>query len=319
MANQKQHGGDWIDKIQAHNRNVSLERQAQAAEEKARQAKLDRLDHEEHRRRMEKNAEKRAADEAARLQLARDEKKRKDIAQHENTRIYTLSRRLKEIKKAPTLGQRFLLIMELQKEAEAIDLDSVLDIAYKDRFSETEDALQVARDGLYTECGDNAVYLKAYETAMQESQKEISSLSEIKSFGAVTQAIKVYPELLTAAAEDYKKRVNDFSGRASKAKSIFETLKSKSPESCHNELRKVIASDWIIPISVFFEKDYDSLETVSIDNENLSFIQEAMMGFILDDDSIPSVELQPLFDFLAERSSNEKIVVETYRREKVLE
>ena len=318
MANKKQYGGDWIDKWQAHNRNVSLERQAQAAEEKARQAKLDRLDHEEHRRRMEKIEEKRASDEAARLQLAKDERDKKEKAKHENARIYNLYRRLKEIKEASTPGLKFLLISELQKEAETIDFDAVIDISYKDRFYKTVDALKVALDNLYKECGDNAAYLKAYEAAMQESQKEISSLSEIKSFEDVAQAVKVYPELLTVAAEDYKKRVNDFFGRASKAKSIFETLKSKSPESCQNELRKAIASNYIIPISVFFEKDYDSLETVSTDNENLSFIQEALMGFILDD-SIPSEELQPLFDFIAERSSTKKIVVETYRREKAQE
>ena len=41
----KQHGGDWIDKLQAHNRNVYLERQAE-------QAKLDRQQNEEHRRQL---------------------------------------------------------------------------------------------------------------------------------------------------------------------------------------------------------------------------------------------------------------------------
>ena len=87
---------------------------------------------------------------------------------------------------------------------------------------------------------------------------------------------------------------------------------------CYDIIKKAIASDCDIPISIFSEKDYDSLETVSIENVNLTFVQEAMMGVILDD-SIPSEGLQPLFDFLAEQSSTEKIVVEAYRREKALE
>ena len=206
--------------------------------------------------------------------------------------------------------------MELQKEARTIDLDAVLDIAYKDRFSETGEALQVALDDLYTECGNNAVYLKAYETAIiQESKKEISSLSEVNSFEDVDTAIKIFPELLTKAAEDYKKHINDFSERASKAKSIFELLKSESPKECYNILKEAIASKCNIPISIFSEKDYDSFETVSIENENLTFIKEAMMEVALDD-SIPSEELQPLFDLIAEKSSIERLVIDAFRREK---
>lgn len=318
MAEKKQHGGDWFDKLQAHNRNVSLERQARAAEETARQAEIDRRQNEEHRRRIEEIEEKRAADEAARLQLAKDEREKKEKAKNENARIYNIFRRLKEIKDASTAGQKYMLILELQREVDTIDFDAVLDLSYKDRFCKTVDALKTALDELYAECGSNAVYLKAYEAVMKKHEEEISSLSEIKSFENVAAAIKIFPELLTPAVDDYRKRINDFSGRASKAKSIFEILKSQSPESCRNRLKKAIASRYDIPVSIFSEKDYDSLETVSTENEDLTFAKEVMMGVILDD-SIPSEELQPLFDFLAERSSSEPILIETYRRNKALE
>ena len=85
MAEKKQHGGDWFDKIQAHNRNVALDRQARAAEETARQAEIDRRQNEQHRRRLEELEEKRATDEAARLRLVQDEQEKKEIAKYENT------------------------------------------------------------------------------------------------------------------------------------------------------------------------------------------------------------------------------------------
>ena len=307
----KQHGGDWIDKLQAHNRNVYLERQAE-------QAKLDRQQNEEHRRQLREIEQKKADDEAARLQLAREERAQQDRAKHENERIYNLARRLKELKNAETMGKRFLLICELQKEAQSIDLNAVLDLAYKDRFSETEDAIDAALSDLYAECGDNAVYLKAYAAVMKNPPKIISSLSEIDIFSRILEAEKLFPELLTANASKYTELVNNFQQCASKAKSIFEILKAKSPEQCHDKLKKAIAAKTGVPESIFSEKGYDLLETVSTENENLIFIKEAMLGIILDD-SIPSEAMQPLFDFLAERSSTEKIVVETYRRDKALE
>ena len=318
MAEKKQHGGDWFDKIQAHNRNVALDRQARAAEETARQAEIDRRQNEQHRRRLEELEEKRATDEAARLRLVQDEQEKKEIAKYENTKIYNLFRRLKEIEVASTLGQKYLLIRELKNEAEAIDLEAVLDISYKDRFFETIDALKIALDKLYAECGKNATFFKEYEAVMEKSKDEISSLSEIRSFENVVESLKIFPELFTPAFDAYRKRINVFSERASKAKSFFEILKSKSPELCHDRLKEAIASKYNIPTSIFSEEDYDSLETLSVENENLEFVKEAMMEVVLDD-SIPSEELQPLFDFLAEQSSTTKIVIETYRREKALE
>lgn len=317
MSNKKQHGGDWIDKIQAHNRNVYLESQAEAAKEKARQAKLDRLQNEEHRRQMREIEQKKADDEAARLQLAREERVQKDRAKHENEKIYNLSRRLKELKDAETTGKKFLLICELQKEAQSIDLNAVLDLAYKDRFSETEDAIDTALSDLFAECGDNAVYLKAYAAAMKNSSV-ISSLYEIEKISRVLEAEKLFPELLTENARKYNELVNNFRQCASKAKSIFEILKTKTPELCHDKLKEVIAAKACVPDSIFTEEGYDSLEIVPTENEDLIFVKEGMLRIILDD-PIPSEELQPLFDFLAERSSTEKIVVETYRREKALE
>ncbi|MBR1965141.1 MAG: hypothetical protein IKA22_00860 [Lentisphaeria bacterium] len=318
MAEKKQHGGDWFDKIQAHNRNVALDRQARAAEETARQAEIDRRQNEQHRRRLEELEEKRATDEAARLRLVQDEQEKKEIAKYENTKIYNLFRRLKEIEVASTPGQKYLLIRELKNEAEAIDLEAVLDISYKDRFFETIDALKIALDKLYAECGKNATFFKEYEAVMEKSKDEISSLSEIRSFENVVESLKIFPELLTPVFDDYRKRINVFLERASKAKSFFEIFKSKSPELCHDRLKGAIASKYNIPTSIFSEEDYDSLETLSIENENLEFVKEAMMEVVLDD-SIPSEELQPLFDFLAEQSSTTKIVIETYRREKALE
>lgn len=308
---EEQHGGDWFDKLQAHNRNVYLERQAE-------QARLDRQQNEEHRRQLREIEQKKADDEAARLQLAREERAQQDRARHENEKIYNLSRRLTELKNAGTTGEKFLLICELQKEAKSIDLNAVLDLAYKDRFSETEDALDTALSDLYAGCGNNAVYLKAYAAVMKNPPKIISSLSEIEISSRILETEKLFPELLTANASKYTELVNNFRQCASKAKSIFEILKAISPELCHDKLKNAIAAKTGVPESIFSEEGYDLLETVSTENENLIFVKEAMLGIILDD-SIPSEGLQPLFDFLAERSSTEKIVVETYRREKALE
>ena len=320
----KQHGGDWLDKIQAHNRNVYLEAQAKhSAErakyerERARQAQLEREEKEAHNAAMRKIAQQKADAEEARLQIAREERARKEREKQEIGKIHALSRRVKEIDGASDVIKKFMLVIELQTEAGWIDLDSVLDLAYKDRFCETMDIIETALSSLYEEAGKDAVYLKAYATAIKKAaDTEIHSLADTHKFKRAMEAEKRFPELASPELKKYQHEVEKFLKRATAAKSDFAFFQDKMPPEHHDLLKKFIAQKNDLSIDIFSDPEYESLNIGPLTDEDFSAMSNMLKQYLDQqflDDAIPTEALQPLCDFFAENGLLDKINLEEYR------
>ena len=310
----QQHGGDWLDKIQAHNRNVYLEEQAKNSakraeyeKERARQARLEREETAAHNAEMRKIARQKADAEEARLQIAREERARKEREKQEIGKIHALSRRVKEIDGASDVIKKFMLIIELQKEAAWIDLDSVLDLAYKDRFCETVDIIEAALSSLYEEVGKDAVYLKAYAAAIKKAaDTEIHSLADTHKFKRAIEAEKRYPELASTELKKYQHDAEKFLKRATAAKSDFAFFQDKVPPQHHDILKKFIAQKNEIPVAIFSDPEYGSLDSAPLAKEDFSAILDILKQHFLDD-AIPAEALQSLCDFFTENGFLDKI------------
>ena len=145
----KSNGGDWIDKLQQHNRNVALQQQADAAkararaeQEKARQAKLDREANDRHRAKLEAIARQNAAIEAQRLKILQQEKAAQEFSKQQSLRLYDISCALNKLEQNEKPLAKIQLYYKLKKDFENIVLDAITDLQYRKLYFEIHDSLQ---------------------------------------------------------------------------------------------------------------------------------------------------------------------------------
>lgn len=268
MATKRAGGGfiDIVDIVQQHNRNVALQAQAdagrkqqRAAEEQARQARLDREANDRHRAQLEAIAKQRAAIEAQRVQILQNEQKAKEFAKQQNNLIYDISCQLKswDAEKAPFL-EKIRKLYKLKNDLEKIVLDAVTDLQYKSLYSETQNLWQQLSDKFRLEHAcEFAVYQK-YRELEQQVDLYIEDF-KISSVNEMLEAQHLAEELKNFSAEhpefDFGKdeiglvleSMNGFMQTAATMKGLWKTL---------NAERKITSKDTLIfLLCTYFEID----------------------------------------------------------------
>lgn len=181
----------FVGSLLSNARDISVILQTGIAAKTLDVASAEHRANEKHRAEMRALAEKEAELKQAQLNLALSEKELETKRQQENQTIHTLSRKLREVERAETPGEKLLTITALQDSLAAVDLTIITDINYRDRYWDTKEALEDALQELETQVGLPAGLLAHFHT-FSEVSREISQegLHSFEEYRATMQMIE---------------------------------------------------------------------------------------------------------------------------------
>ncbi|MBO4231970.1 MAG: hypothetical protein J5862_01870 [Bacteroidales bacterium] len=211
----KSNGGDWIDKLQQHNRNVALQQQADAAkararaeQEKARQAKLDREANDRHRAKLEAIARQNAAIEAQRLKILQQEKEAQELSKQQSLRLYDISCMINQLEHIEKPLAKIQAYYKLQKDFDNIVLDVITDLQYRKLYSETHDSLQRYMSKFMHDNIRELNLLNKYHELEHQIEPYIDDL-KINSLNGLCQAKHLLNELKVFSVETTELTIDD--------------------------------------------------------------------------------------------------------------
>ena len=241
----KSSGGDWIDKLQQHNRNVALQQQADAAkararaeQEKAHQAKLDREANDRHRAKMEAIAKQNTAIEAQRLKILQQEKESQEFSKQQSLRLYDISCMVNQLGSNEKPLAQIQLYYKLKRDFDNIILDAITDLQYRKLYSETNGSLQQYLEKITR---DNTRELNIYRKYCELEHQVEPYLDDLKinSAKGFDQTQNLLKELRCFSAENpelaideeeigfVQESIDAFIQRALEVKGLWHTLYDK--------------------------------------------------------------------------------------------
>lgn len=273
----KSNGGDWIDKLQQHNRNVALQQQADAAkararaeQEKAHQAKLDREANDRHRAKMEAIARQNAAIEAQRLKLLQQEQDAKEFSRRQSLRLYDISCMLEQLDVNEKPLARVQLCYKLKNDFDNIVLDAITDLQYRKLYSQVEISLSQHMErfkidnaeelSIYRKHNDLEKRIEPYLDDLKiNSAKELCQaqnlLKEVKCFSAENPELAIDEEEI----EFVREHVDVFVQSAAEMKALRMTLLGKGKITSGDSFDFLLCSFFKIEDDIFSSEMWKEL------------------------------------------------------------
>lgn len=274
--NSKKQETDWLATIQRHNRNVALNKSAQAQKEAAEakkeiakavkeQALQTKLDREANARHLEIMEE-----------LARKEMESKEFTKQQQFKLFDVSSEVEELDKQTSVLARIIMFYEIKASFDSIELDAIEDLQYRKLYSQVKASLKKHEDILY---GEYSIEMIKYLTFCKLKEQiepyndgrfieDFEELHEVERMIAEIDKISTEVPELSLDTRTLQEGIVNFNTSVAKLKCFWSLLENNHIAETEQR-RDLLFSYFGLNKRIISNKEWKNITPISFSSEDL--------------------------------------------------